>query len=173
MSQLCCRVRYVLTKEDMAGPSPFGRTSSAASIRANQPFTASCAEEIAVTGHDRQASDRCSVVLAAMPAPTAIPAELRCAPGLSSPTPSCTRGKSRSFSRMGGISRHSLCPSSGTRGRGLQCWVLLRLVLALPELNKDGGFGRAARGSEERGGCVLSSGRGRDPPMREPPQDCW
>ena len=35
------------------------------------------------------------------------------------------------------------------------------------------GFGRAARGSEERGGCVLSSGRGRDPPTREPPQDCW
>lgn len=166
----------VLTNDDIAGPSPFGSTSSAVSIRASHPFTARCAEAMAVTGHARQASDRCSVVRAATPAPTAIPAELRCAAGLlSSPTPSGTRGKSRSFSRMGGISRHSLFSSSRSRGRGLQRWPLLLLLLlrAFPKLKRDGGFGRAARGSEERGGCVLSSGRGRDPPVREPPQDSW
>lgn len=74
---------------------------------------------------------------------------------------------------MGGISRHTPFPSSRSRGRGLRRWVLLLLLRAFPDLNKEEGFGRAARGSEERGGCVLSSGRGRDPPVREPPQDFW
>lgn len=189
---------FKLTKDDTAGPSPFGSASSAASIRANHPFTVACKAATVVAGHTRQASDRCSVVRAAMPAPTA---ELCCAPPrpppapprlslllllLSSPSPSVKRGKSRSFSRMGGISRHTLLPlppsppaasssSSRRRGRGLQprARLLLRLLLlplAFPELSKEG---RAARGSEERGGCVLSSGRGRNPPVREPPQHCW
>lgn len=191
------RVRsFELTNDDTTGPSPFGSASRAASIRVNHPFTVDCTAAMVVAGHTRQASDRCSVVRAAMPAPTAIPAEFRrAAPPLpppsllltllllSSPSPSGTRGKSRSLRRMGGISRHTLLPcsaaaaassSSRRRGRGLQPRaVLLRLLLlrrAFPELSKEG---RAARGSEERGGCVLSSGRGRNPPVREPPQHCW
>lgn len=193
-ARIACRTRVALTNDDTAGPSPLGSPRRAASIRVNQPFTAECTAEIVITGQIRQASASCSVVRAAMPAPTAIPAELCCgSPAaaarlclltllLSSPPagPSCKRGMSRSLSRMGGISRHALFPSSFSSGR----WPgedtrPLRLTLlrrALPELKNElaSGCSRAARGSEDRGGTtVLSSGRGRDPPVREPPQECW